>query len=356
MTSDRHRRFVFLFFRSIVIMLISTAAIWIGVTLLFTASGIAATWPPLVRGVVELWASLVAALLGALLAGRWFSRNRVDIFGLFNEAVGRIGQGDFSVQVPVDQVDMGGPEHHFQQLAVNLNAMTESLARMEELRRQFVADVSHEFQSPLTSVLGFAQALRGHDLPEEQRQRYLGIIEAEARRLSRLADTLLKLNSLEDRSTPPDPVRFRFDVQLRRVLVALEPQWAGKNLEIEADLAEVEGLGNEELWTQVWTNLLHNAVKFTPKGGRIFIRLTGIEPRTVEIEDTGIGLAADEVGRVFERFYKAESARSHTESSGSGLGLALVQRIVILHGGRIEALSPGVGKGTTVRVFLPNQH
>ena len=354
MTAANRRKFFWLFLRSIVIIFASTAAIWVGVVLLFTAFGLAAAWHPLVRGVAELWISLVVAMGGAFLASRLFRRHHVDVFGLLNEAVGRIGRGDFSVQVPLDKVHSGGPEQPFQQLAVNFNAMTESLARIEELRRQFVSDVSHEFQSPLTSVLGFAQALRGQDLPEEQRQRYLGIIETEARRLSRLADTLLKLNALEDREGPPEPIWFRFDVQLRRVLVALEPQWAAKNLEIEADLFEVEGMGNEELWTQVWTNLLHNAIKFTPAGGRITVRLTGAGPWTVEIEDTGIGLAPGEVGRVFERFYKAESARSHSEASpGSGLGLALVHRIVILHGGSVEAASPGLGKGTIVRVSLP---
>jgi signal transduction histidine kinase len=219
---------------------------------------------------------------------------------------------------------------------------------MEDLRRQFVADVSHEFQSPLTSILGFAEAMKA-PLGEDLRRRYLGIIEAEARRLSRMSANLLKLNSLEDREGPPDPAPFFLDGQLRQVVVALEPQWTAKGLTVEADLVEAQVVGNEELLAQAWTNLLHNAIKFTPAGGLIRIRLVPGLPLTVDIEDTGIGLAPGEADRVFERFYKADSSRG---AEGSGLGLALVRRIVALHGGTVVALSPGLGQGTTLRVEL----
>ncbi len=183
-------------------------------------------------------------------------------------------------------------------------------------------------------------------LPDELRSRYLGIIEAEARRLSRMSANLLKLNSLEDRDGPPDPSRFRLDSQLRQVLVALEPQWSAKSLQVEADLTETELDGNEELWTQTWTNLVHNAVKFTPEGGMVRVRIVPGPPLVVEVEDTGIGLAPEEAPRVFERFYKADSARSSADGvSGSGLGLALVQRIVTLHGAPGRSREPGLGTG-----------
>lgn len=307
------------------------------------------------------WARGLAAFVVAFFAMFGFGwalasvmgNRRPDAFGQFNEALLRIAQGDYKVQVPVMDGRGGGPREAFATLAENLNTMTGALARMEDLRRQFVDDVSHEFQSPLTSILGFAETLKSPGLPEDQRVRYLGIIESEARRLSRMSASLLKLNALDGQETPADPVAFRLDTQLRSAVVALEPQWSAKALVVEADLAAVEVVGNQELWMQVWTNLLHNAVKFTPEGGRITVRV-GSGP-VVEVEDSGIGLTPEEADRVFERFYKAESARSFVEGvSGSGLGLALVHRIVTLHGAKVEAHSPGLGKGTTLKVTWPS--
>jgi signal transduction histidine kinase len=320
---------------------------WQGFGVFFT--GIDPVW----RGLAAFAAAFFVMFLFGWGLARVMGGRRPDVFGLFNEAFLRITQGDYKVQIPVSELGHrgGGPGDTFKIMAQNLNTMAGALARVEDLRRQFVADVSHEFQSPLTSILGFAEALKTGDLPDPLRQRYLEIIETEARRLSRVSANLLRLNALEDREGPPDPAPFRLDVQLRGVLVALEPQWSAKNLEIEADLTEVELIGNGELWTQVWTNLVHNAVKFTPPGGTLTVRIAAGPPLKVEVEDSGIGLAPGEADRVFERFYKAESARSRADTaSGSGLGLALVHRIVTLHGARVEALSPGLGQGTTLRV------
>jgi len=323
-------------------------------TLASTGFGALAGWAPWVRGFASFWSTFVLMALTGIGWGLLVGRRHPDLFDTFNQAFLRIARGDYSVTISMDGVDADGPGAQFHTMAQNLNSMATSLARVEELRRQFVADVSHEFQSPLTSIQGFAQALQTADLAPEDRSRYLGIIEAEARRLSRLADGLLKLNALEDRSGPPDPAPFRLDVQLRRVLVTLEPQWSAKALEVEADLSEQVVVGNEELWTRVWTNLIHNAVKFTPAGGRLSVRLRAGPPLVVEVSDTGCGLTADQSARVFERFYKAEAARSNADgAAGSGLGLALVKRIAELHGAEVAALSPGLGQGTTLRVTWP---
>ncbi len=305
------------------------------------------------RGMVAFGlAFVVVFLFGWALAAVMGSR-RPDVFGLFNEALLRITQGDYKVQIPTGEMEKigGGPGGTFKIMAENLNTMAGSLARMEDLRRQFVADVSHEFQSPLTSILGFTQTLKDPHLPDDLRRRSLDIIEVEARRLSRLSDTLLKLGALEDRDGPPDPAPFRLDSQIRGVIVALEPLWTAKELVVEADLAETTVVGNQELWNQVWINLLQNAVKFTPPQGRILVALPQ-GSRAVEVSDTGIGLAPEDTDRVFERFYKVDSSRG---AEGSGLGLALVRRIVTLHGGSVRAFSPGRGQGTTFRVELPDK-
>jgi len=305
-------------------------------------------WPPAVRGIAALWSSLLLFVALSVAWGRWAGPRRPDLFGRINEALGRIAGGDYTVQVPTEDFDDHGPGAAFHQLAASLNAMTSSLSRMEELRRQFVADVSHEFQSPLTSILGFAQALQSPALPEALRQRYLGIIEAEARRLSRVSEQLLRLSSLDDQDAAPDPRPIRLDVQIRQALVTAEPRWSAKRLSVEADLDPVEVVGNEGLWAQVWTNLIGNAVKFTPEGGAVRLVLRG-EPPVVEVHDTGVGLTEEQAARVFERFYKAEASRS---AGDGGLGLALVQRIAALHGAAVEVSSPGLGLGSVFRVRL----
>lgn len=332
--------------------LVLPGLVWVGLWLVFEAfwGGLS----PLGRGLLALGGTLGFLVVTALVWGSLAAKRRPDVFGPFNDALKQIAQGDYRVTVAMPKDVRGPPPEPFQTMADNINAMAEALVRVETLRRQFVSDVSHEFQSPLTSILGFAQALKNPDLPPPLRDRYLSIVETEARRLSRLADGLLRLNSLEDRDGPPDPVWFRLDVLLRRVLVSLEPQWMAQDLDIAADLHPIETRGNEELWTQVWTNLLHNAIKFTPPGGRILVRLTGDNGWVAEVEDSGIGLTEVEASRVFERFYKADSSRTQGEyAGGNGLGLALVHRIVTLHGARVEALSPGPGRGTTLRVSMP---
>lgn len=332
-------------------VLLILGGLWLGAFAL--TDWLAPAWPGSVRGVVALWTSLVLFGTLSVVWGRRAGRRRPDVFGRFNEALRRIAGGDYSVQVPTEDVEDHGPGAAFHQLAANLNAMTSALSRVEELRRQFVADVSHEFQSPLTSILGFAQALQTSDQPESLRQRYLGIIEAEARRLSRVSEQLLRLSTLDDREEVPDPAGFRLDVQLRQALVAAEPRWSAKNLRVEADLDAVEVVGNEGLWAQVWTNLIGNAVKFTPEGGAVWLVLTGTPP-VVEVRDSGIGLTGEQQTRVFERFYKAEASRSSGDgTAGSGLGLALVHRIVTLHGASVEVESPGLGRGTVFRVRFP---
>jgi signal transduction histidine kinase len=308
--------------------------------------------------VQAVWRGLAAFGIGfaAMFLFSWglaamMGQRRPDVFAVFNQAFQRITQGDYKVQIPASEMDKmrGGPGDTFKVMAENLNTMAGSLARMEDLRRQFVADVSHEFQSPLTSILGFAEAMKA-PLSDDLRRRYLEIIEAEARRLSRMSANLLKINSLEDRDGPPDPTQFRLDSQLRHVVVTLEPQWSAKGLSVEADLIEVEVVGNKELWAQAWTNLVHNAIKFTPAGGLIRVKITPGPTLAVEVTDTGIGLAPEDTDRVFERFYKADSSRG---AEGSGLGLALVRRIVTLHRGTVVALSSGRDQGTTFRVEFP---
>ena len=145
--------------------------------------------------------------------------------------------------------------------------------RWSKLRQDFISNVSHEIQSPLTSIRGFAALLKNDTLTAEQKNHYLNIIEAESKRLSSLSDNLLKLSALETGSEPLSIKEYRLDKQLEKVALMLEPQWSAKNIAMEADLEKLTIQGDEDLLSQVWVNLLHNAIKFTPEGGTIRIIL-----------------------------------------------------------------------------------
>jgi two-component system phosphate regulon sensor histidine kinase PhoR len=264
----------------------------------------------------------------------------------------RIAEGDFDVTVPADSHGKNNP---FENIASSLNEMTGSLKRVESMRQEFVSNVSHEIRSPLTLITGFARALRDDDLAIEQRRHYLAITEAESGRISRLSDNLLKLSALDARARLLEPRAYRLDSQLRSVVLAYEPQWRQKGLQLSADLEALTVTADEEMLGLVWGNLVHNAIKFTPAGGRIQIGLQSREGEAiVRVVDSGIGLATGDLLRVFERFFKADKARSAGDGSGgSGLGLSIVQKIVALHGGKVSVESAGVGRGAIFSIRLP---
>ncbi|MCL6444966.1 MAG: HAMP domain-containing histidine kinase [Alicyclobacillus sp.] len=195
--------------------------------------------------------------------------------------------------------------------------------------------------------------MKSEDLSPEQRRHYLSIIEAESKRLSRLSDNLLKLTSLESGYHPFAPERFRLDKQIRDAVLSLEPLWMQKPLHMELSLPNLAIEADKDLVNQLWVNLITNAIKFTEPQGSIFIsaQRTGDGWVEVCVRDTGIGMKEEDVDRIFERFYKADKART---GSGSGLGLAIVKKIVDMHRGEIRVASE-VGVGSTFTVRLPAQ-
>ncbi|RAP76867.1 two-component sensor histidine kinase [Paenibacillus montanisoli] len=260
-----------------------------------------------------------------------------------------MSKGDFSVSIEKPQRMHGD----FEKLAVSLNDMAAELSQMEQMRQAFISNVSHEIQSPLTSIRGFARVLQQDGLEEENRRHYAGIIETESVRLSRLSDNLLKLTTLESEKQPLRVKTFRLDQQLRATILACEPQWTEKRLQMDVNLEEeLSTNGDEELLSQVWMNLLSNSIKFTPDGGTIHVaafRTGGGE--SVRISDTGAGISEADLPHIFERFFKADKARNRM-AGGSGLGLSIAKRIVELHGGTIAASSE-LGAGTAFTVTLP---
>lgn len=262
------------------------------------------------------------------------------------DAMEQISRGNFDVILDPRDSDM-----HWE-FAQAINEMAKNLGTLDTMRQDFISNVSHELQSPLTSISGFAALLRKEDLTDEERRHYISIIESESKRLSSLSENLLKLSTLDHNKNPLAKADFRLDKQLESVALTLEPQWTAKQLGLEADLQKCTLRGDQELLSQVWINLLHNAVKFTPPGGHIMINLSvSGENAVVRISDSGLGMAPEDQIHIFERFYKADKARDRT-LGGNGLGLSLVKKIVELHGGSVSVES-ALGRGASFEIALP---
>ncbi|CAM3122688.1 HAMP domain-containing histidine kinase [Paenibacillus taichungensis] len=262
------------------------------------------------------------------------------------KATKRIAAGDFNVKLNIKQTGELGT------LARSFEEMIHDLQQLEQMRREFVTNVSHEVQSPLTSISGYAQALKQVNLSEQERSRYLEIIIAEAKRMSKMSDNLLKLSMLESQSQQPRLSTLSLDEQIRRVIVTLQPQWSARNIHFELDLQAVKVLADHDQLNQVWTNILSNGIKFSKDGGVIHVSTKqDIKIVTIRISDTGIGIPLEDQKRIFERFFKSD--RSHSRKyDGSGMGLAIVKQIVSLHQGDIRVESEP-GQGTTFIVTLP---
>ncbi|MFS0869247.1 sensor histidine kinase [Paenibacillus xylanilyticus] len=262
------------------------------------------------------------------------------------KATKRLASGDFNVRLNIKQTGELGT------LARSFEEMTHDLQHLEQMRREFVTNVSHEVQSPLTSISGYAQALKQVNLAEHERSRYLDIIISEAKRLSNMSDSLLKLSMLESDSQQLRLVTRSLDEQIRRVIVALQPQWTARNVHFELDLQTLKVTADHDQLDQVWMNILGNAIKFSEVGGVIDVSISrNISDVIIRISDKGIGIEPEDQKRIFERFFKAD--RSHSSKyEGSGMGLAIVKQIVSLHQGDIQVESRP-GEGTTFVITLP---
>lgn len=295
---------------------------------------------------------LLVLLLGLLIGSLCIliaARYLVKPLQALTHATKRLAKGDFDVEIKSKHPDEMGV------LTQSFNEMASELKQLEQMRQDFVSNVSHEIQTPLTSISGFAMAMKNSSLvAESDRNYYLDIIIAESGRLSRLSDNLLKLASLDSEQHPFEAITYNLDEQIRQIVVTCEPQWSAKGIHIDLEMADtVKITADQDQLNQVWMNLLGNSIKFTPEGGHIEISITHSENEIFfKISDSGIGIAPEQLDYVFERFYKTDRSRNRS-NGGNGLGLAIAKKIVTLHHGSIEMQSQ-VGRGTTVIVQLPS--
>jgi signal transduction histidine kinase len=296
-------------------------------------------WPLVTAAVIALIVSLLTAVIVA--------RSIYRPLGTVTKAAQKISRGDYSQRIKPE-----GPKE-IKELADSFNRMTEDVEQAQLKLRHFVADVSHELRSPLTSIQGFAQALLdGTAADEATRLRAAQIIDEESRRLKHQVDELLELSRMQS-----NQAKFlNGPVDLQEVLIQSAEVFAvqakQKEVTIALQLVPLVLTGDADRLEQVFNNLLDNAVKNSPVGGKVTVVLAKVEENfaRITISDEGPGIQPDHLVHVFERFYQVAGART-----GVGLGLAIAKEIVVAHHGSIEASStPGEGARFTVTLPLFN--
>lgn len=306
---------------------------------------------PQTRDVIEphTWLIVAAAVLSLLIISQfvallWIKRITRPAEEI-SKAVEKVAKGDFDVKI-----DCSGFKYEMLDLGENLNKMIEELNSIELMRSDFVSNVSHEFRAPLSTIQGYVTLLSSPQTTEEKKSEYFQLLRDSTRQLSSLVDNVLKLSRLQSQNILPQKSNFSLDEQLRRAVLMFEQDWSEKELDLDLDLPECQYCGNGEMLSQVWTNLIGNAVKFSRNGGKIGVKLDDSQPNyiSVTISDNGEGMSEDVKKHIFEKFYQGDTSR---KSEGNGLGLALVKSICQLTGSEISVESQeGVGSSFTVRL------
>lgn len=227
---------------------------------------------------------------------------------------------------------------------------------VDRMRKDFVANVSHELQTPLTIIRGFTETLMEDDIDSTTSRRFIDLIHDEANRMSRLVDDLLALSRMDHHALPMAVSGVDVPLMMDAVRTKLSPRAAAEGLRLVNQVTHAMPLvaGDADRLEEVFLNLVANALQYTPKGGTITLASCRDEDSHdvgVVVEDTGMGIPSTDLGRIFERFYRVDRARSRA-SGGTGLGLAIVKHIIELHNGRID-VSSTLGQGTRFTVWLP---
>ena len=299
-----------------------------------------------------LLVSIGVATLAAIVVSIFVSQQVVDPVRAVIAVTKRIAAGEYNQRVEVhasnpDDTDEIG------QLAIQFNRMASQLEKLEDARRQLIADVSHELRTPLTSIKGYMEGLLDDVLPANEAT-YNQVLQ-EADRLARLVDDLQELSRLEAGDFELNRTHLEIPPLLQKALNNILPLAKAKGITLTLDCAQnlPQVLADRDRILQVILNLLSNALRYTPSRGEVWI--TAKQERNnvfIAVHDSGIGIPTPHLLRIFTRFYRVDKSRSR-EQGGSGIGLTIAQRLVEAHGGRIWAESPGEGKGSTFAFTLP---
>jgi len=269
------------------------------------------------------------SLVIAMVAAHFLSKLFFDPVKDLRQGMQKVADGDFSTRL-----ETKSSSTEIQEVIAGFNMMAHELSATEILQTDFVSNVSHEFKTPINAIEGYSTLLQGCDNLDEDQREYVDKILFNTKRLSTLVSNILLLSKIENQSIQTHQQWYGLDEQVRESILALEAAWAPKDIEFDVDLDDIEYYGNEHMVHHVWDNLIGNAIKFSPQGGIIKIRLQKKTDRFIFIvEDEGPGLSEEAKKHIFDKFYQEDT--SHKQE-GNGLGLALVKRILSIEHGEIS--------------------
>ncbi|CAM3731210.1 HAMP domain-containing sensor histidine kinase [Cohnella lubricantis] len=285
---------------------------------------------------------VTACIIVFLVSGRMTSRLR-----RMKDAAQLIAKGRFDVRLSVR------PKDEIGELAESLNLMSEELGGLDRMRREFLANVSHDLRSPLTSIGGYVEAMIDGAVPEDKQGKYLQLIREQTQRMNRLVSDLLDMARMEAGQVAISPAPYNLTEWVRRLLAGLDPEFRKRSLrfELTGDPDDIWVMADPHRIDQVLSNLLLNAIQFSPNGKKVevFIERQG-NHALISVRDEGVGISKDNLERIWQRFYKSDKARS--AHAGSGLGLSIVKHVLDMHGSSVQVESRQ-GEGSRFSFELP---
>lgn len=295
---------------------------------------------------IVVWMSIIGIVAGSIIS---LTVNRLIMRPIrkLRRAMTEVTNGNFKIHLD--------SKSHFgdiEEIYRSFNLMTSELAATEMLSADFVSNVSHEIKTPINAIEGYAMLLQDNEGVDEEGAEYIEKILFSTKRLSELVGNILLLSKIDSQSIETKKEKFLIDEQIRQSIMLLESKWMEKDIEFDVELSYTEYIGNSALLMHVWNNLIGNAIKFSPFGGTVRVRLLEKDERVIfTVDDCGPGIDESVKKRIFDKFYQADS--SHKEE-GNGLGLALVKKITDMAGGQIttENLTDG---GCRFTVSLPKE-
>lgn len=274
------------------------------------------------------WVVIIGIIIGIPIS-IFVNRSLLSPIRRLSDAMNLVGKGSFDIQISTK-----APFGDIEDIYRNFNLMTRELAANEILKTDFVSNVSHEIKTPITAIEGYAMLLQGSENLSEEEAEYVEKILASSKRLSELVGNVLLLSKIDNQAIETKTEKFSLDEQIRQSILMLEQKWSEKGIELDVELEPIQYEGNRGLTLHVWNNLIGNAIKFTPEGSTLTIRLLKTEVGIVfTVDDEGEGVSEAAMSHIFDKFYQADS--SHKQE-GNGLGLSLVKRIADTVGGSIE--------------------
>lgn len=261
-------------------------------------------------------------------------------------ALNRLAAGNYKTRLSFGKPF--GKSSSANELCDSFNRLADELDHTEMLRTDFINNFSHEFKTPIVSIAGFAGLLRNETLSVEERNEYVEIIAEESERLVSMATNVLNLTKVENQTILTDLSDFNLSEQIRASVLLLAPKWAKKEIDWDMEFDEFTVRANEEMLKQVWINLIDNAIKFSPVGGRIGIGVTENDGRLrVTVTNAGEPIPPTAQERIWRKFYQADESHA---TEGNGIGLAIVKRIVELHEGCVGVTSDETQTGFFVEI------